>query len=340
MRWCTPILWKGDFLSNYFKKMIAFGPQYFFHVAGFKIYKGLYKKSIISKKFLVNEINRYQRYIYKKTEYLISPILDEYSTNRQDEKHEFSQIVWVMWMQGLEDAPEIVKLCVNSIKNNSGYSDVRVLTDSNIETFVDIPVSISEGVNDGRISRALYSDYIRFKVLSQYGGVWLDSTCYCSGPLPKDTEQLEWTSAKGIEDFEYNGFPSKQFPYIDQWVSYYLSSTKGSLFSKVVCDSLEYYINAGFPLIDYFVVFYIAKIVRERIPQVKIEFGEIKDNNTKCEQLWSRLATASDDISGIAGISNWLQNNENTVIYKLSYRRFTSDSQKQKIINIIRKIEE
>lgn len=333
-------LWRRDQLGKYYKKMMAFGPTYFLHIVDFKFNKKLYKKDIISKERLLAAANRYHRYIYAKTMKLISPVVEKYTKTNQIEKRNFSRIVWVMWMQGLDSAPEIVKLCVNSIKKNSGYSDVRVISDSNIGDYLDIPSEILEGLNSGRISRALYSDYIRFKVLSRYGGVWLDSTCFCSGPLPSSIEQLQWSSAKGIESFIYDGFPSEEFPYMDQWVSYFVSSTPNSLFSNFVSDALEYYMTAGFPLTDYFLVFYIAKIARENIQQIGNEFRDIAPNNTKCEQMWQYLDSVSDDKVGIDKVQSWLRENDNTVIYKLSYRRFGSDAQKRKYINIIGKIEE
>lgn len=33
-------------------------------------------------------------------------------------KESAGNIIWVCWFQGEEEAPEIVKLCINSLKNN------------------------------------------------------------------------------------------------------------------------------------------------------------------------------------------------------------------------------
>lgn len=47
--------------------------------------------------------------------------------------------IWTCWWQGLDQAPEIVKWCVESIKRNAGGREVIIITDENYERYVHIP---------------------------------------------------------------------------------------------------------------------------------------------------------------------------------------------------------
>lgn len=47
--------------------------------------------------------------------------------------------IWICWWQGLENAPEIVKRCVESIRRNAGDHQVTIITDQNVEQYIDIP---------------------------------------------------------------------------------------------------------------------------------------------------------------------------------------------------------
>ena len=101
--------------------------------------------------------------------------------NKKLPKSEYSDCIWVCWWQGLERAPELVKVCVDSIKRNAGNHRVIILTDDNYKQYVDIPKWVEEKRNKGIISRTHYSDILRLSLLAQHGGMWIDSTFFCTG---------------------------------------------------------------------------------------------------------------------------------------------------------------
>ena len=79
---------------------------------------------------------------------------------------------------------EIVKICVESIKKNAGDHRVIILTDDNYKQYVDIPEWVEEKKKKGVISRTHYSDILRLSLLARHGGMWIDSTFYCTDILP------------------------------------------------------------------------------------------------------------------------------------------------------------
>jgi len=91
--------------------------------------------------------------------------------------------IWVYWKQGVDNAPDIVKACIESIKANSD-GNVIILTDENAGEYVKFPSYITEGLEKGNISTAAFSDLLRFSLLEHYGGTWIDSTVYMTGKIP------------------------------------------------------------------------------------------------------------------------------------------------------------
>lgn len=96
--------------------------------------------------------------------------------------HNHSKIIWIMWLQGMDNAPDIVKMCYRSIVDGfSGEYEIVVLDESNIKEYVSLPDYIEEKYNKGYISKQWYADLIRLELLDKYGGTWMDATIFYSG---------------------------------------------------------------------------------------------------------------------------------------------------------------
>lgn len=92
--------------------------------------------------------------------------------------------IWVYWKQGLNNAPKIVQKCIASAVKNRGERNIIILTERNIHDYIVLPDFIEHKHDDGIICEAHYSDLIRIQLLIQYGGIWMDATCYNTAPLP------------------------------------------------------------------------------------------------------------------------------------------------------------
>ena len=118
-----------------------------------------------------------KRYLKWKDNYDIESIgtNDKIRTNRT---------IWVYWKQGLQNAPDLVKKCINSIHNCSGEYDVIVLDEKNLSNYIAMPDFINEKHNKGIIKEALFSDLLRISLIIQYGGIWCDATCFWTKSMP------------------------------------------------------------------------------------------------------------------------------------------------------------
>lgn len=92
-----------------------------------------------------------------------------------------SKIVWTCWLQGMDDAPLMVKHCIESQKKALPDYEHRILTLENYHQWVELPEYIEKKFRKGRIPRALFTDLLRLAVLKKYGGVWLDASVLFTG---------------------------------------------------------------------------------------------------------------------------------------------------------------
>lgn len=117
-----------------------------------------------------------------------------------DEKNISEKIIWSLWLQGEENAPDVVKACLNSHRKINGYTSI-VLTEQTIDKYVSIPQYIWDKYKKGMISHAHFSDIVRVELLCRYGGIWCDATCYYSGGeegLPEYIENSDLFVYKNI----------------------------------------------------------------------------------------------------------------------------------------------
>lgn len=124
------------------------------------------------------QAERASKYLWRHYKELIAKPLDT-----TQEENEPTRIIWVCWLQGLENAPEIVKKCVASVKRNMPKYEVCVLTAENMFDYVTLPEHIVRKYRKGIITFTHFSDILRTALLVQHGGIWLDATVLLTDEL-------------------------------------------------------------------------------------------------------------------------------------------------------------
>ncbi|MGH8869442.1 MAG: capsular polysaccharide synthesis protein [Actinomycetes bacterium] len=89
--------------------------------------------------------------------------------------------IWVYWAQGMDAAPEVVRLCHDQLKRFHESDELVVLDDACERQLTRIPDEIRDKTGDN-LTR--HSDLVRLEVLSRYGGIWLDATCLVRTRVP------------------------------------------------------------------------------------------------------------------------------------------------------------
>lgn len=141
--------------------------------------------------------------------------------------------LWMLWLQGRENAPRTVQRCFQSWEQlNSGW-DIQFLTAEDVGDYLDLD-GISGGSPD-EITPQKLSNWIRINLLDQHGGVWADATCLCMQPLDA------W-----IHDWTGSGFFAFSTPGPDRLMSnWFLASDTQCALTSRLCDVVNTYYKAN-----------------------------------------------------------------------------------------------
>ena len=90
--------------------------------------------------------------------------------------------VWFCWLQGIASAPPLVHACLRSLRRCLPDANVVIIDETNYIRYVTLPHHVTESYAAGNIPPALFSDMLRLQLLAVHGGVWIDSTVYCTMP--------------------------------------------------------------------------------------------------------------------------------------------------------------
>lgn len=99
--------------------------------------------------------------------------------------------VFTIWLQGEENAPELVRACFNSMRRHLAM-EVVVLDENTLFDWIQLPDYIVEKWRAGKIGAAHFADICRIELLYQHGGIWLDATDYVTAPVPEEIMEQDF----------------------------------------------------------------------------------------------------------------------------------------------------
>ncbi len=91
------------------------------------------------------------------------------------------KIIWSLWFQSRDEAPQIVRKCLDSWEYQNPTWEFRCLDANSIERYISIKDYID--LDQQEITAASLSDIVRILLLHEYGGVWVDATLFCNQAL-------------------------------------------------------------------------------------------------------------------------------------------------------------
>lgn len=157
----------------FFKETYKFGIEYKEHSTGritfYDYFKWKYmpdQTDLFSQKRLKEEIKKFD----------ISD-WERYPEPKKVYSKKFDKIpVWTMWYQGEERAPDIVKICLASMRANLDPASFEIIfiDKNNINDYIELPQYILDRVGT---DYAHLSDIVKSALLYNYGGIWADATC-------------------------------------------------------------------------------------------------------------------------------------------------------------------
>lgn len=194
---------------------------------------------------------------YTKIRKKYQPVLNSSKILKYDEK-DMSNTVWICWLQGIENAPELVKACYQSVKYHISDMDIILLDESNLWEYVSLPEFIVDKWKKGIITNTHFSDLIRVNILNIHGGLWLDATVYMTGALP------DYITDNGL--FVYNnGWFNDEMINMGSWLIY--SKPNNILLLESENLLFEYWKRENY-LRQYFLLHIFFRMVTEKYPDI------------------------------------------------------------------------
>ncbi|MBO6272467.1 capsular polysaccharide synthesis protein [bacterium] len=194
-------------------------------------------------------------------------ILDiEPSENKQPAGN--TDYIWQLWFQGEDNAPEIIKIALESVKKHCSGLNRVCLTENNLKDYIQLPDYIEDKYKRGIITKAHLSDYIRLCLLEKYGGTWIDATCYMTEQIPNEILESDFFQFKNSAycemsnlQFLYNRellerfYPNKFFYHTGS--SWFLHANPNNILISKTKQMLEEYWKNETKLIAYFLFHYV-----------------------------------------------------------------------------------
>jgi len=207
--------------------------------------------------------------------------------------------LYILWFQGFENAPNIVRWCLASWKHYNPTWNIILLDNTNLKEYVNL----ENILYDKDIELCYLADIVRMILLRDHGGLWVDATSFCHKPLD------EWLPAFTTEGFfafdRYRSdimisnwflYAEKNHPIITQW-----------------CEETLFYYQVHGKAQSYFVHHHIF----ERLYYQDVQF----------QKEWDKVPKLSGSIPHTLQIPDFFKTNgskdidsKRVPVYKLSYK--------------------
>ncbi len=146
---------------------------------------------------------------------------------------EDTKVIWMYWDRGLEKAPELVRVCIESWRRRNPGWRVQVLDEKTQQDWVDMS---DVRRRNPKLTVQAFSDILRWRLLAQYGGVWADATLYCNRALD------DWL----LKHTNDNGFFAFRSPAVFLYHSWFLAGRPSNALVKEMNWELDrYFVTYG-----------------------------------------------------------------------------------------------
>lgn len=268
--------------------------------------------------------NNTHKHIVKQFENKNLPVLSNKINTPLKKVKENELYIWFMWLQGLDEAPELVKTNYKMLIKIYGENNVRLITESNLYDYIELPNYILNKRKDKIISATHFSDIVRIQLLALYGGMWVDSTVFFSHRLPKIILDQEFFVPQTLKP----GRDGSAIP-VSNWL---IISKRHNKITFRIRDLLFDYWKQYDKVIDYFIFHHFIMIAFE---EFRNEYSRVLPyDNTQAHAL---LITMKNYRISDSLIKEYV---ELSPMHKLTNKLESSlekDNQKQ-LINYIEKI--
>lgn len=238
----------------------------------------------------------------------------------QEQPQIWTRCIWTAWLQGEENAPEVIQLTLSSIRKYANGYDVIVLNERNIKDYIDVPEIVIKKHYDGIIGNAHFSDIIRMIVLKTYGGLWLDATMLLHEPIS------ERIFTEPFFSLSPSGFQNRKTRFVSghKWIIGIIGGCQDSIYLSQISDMLIEFWTDHDVCIDYFLLDYII----ETLYRNNKAFGVQIDSLSHMDFRTSKLKEVINESYSERMLAEYMIPNQIYYLtYRGIYRKFTQNNE-------------
>ena len=237
-----------------------------------------------------------KRYLKRRYRKIINRFKEKH--NEVDPSFADNYPIWFLRWDGEDSMPPIVKACYQALKKYSNGHEINLVTKDNLKDYISLPDYIIKKVEKKKLSLTHLSDIIRMCLLSEHGGLWLDSTVLLTEPLPPLPEicaHLGFWTPKDDGAIITTCFGAKNWIIREgKWLSFCLYSSKHNVLPEFVRELYLAYVKTNRIFIDYFIIDYFISIAYDTLADVRIMIDSVPENNPKPHEIYHRLNLNSE----------------------------------------------
>ncbi len=189
--------------------------------------------------------------------------------------------VWICRWHGLENAPDLVKKCVESIRRHfpDSMADIRIITFENYMRYVEFSQNVVDKFNSGKITEECLSDILQAQLLYRYGGLWIDASYFIT-----DDRAQELLTRTGFY-CQKSGKSDCDDIIRGRWSWDLIMGNAGFELFGFVMEAFELYLASDSEFQDYFTVDYFIAIAYDNIQSVRNAIDVCPVNNPRFLEL-------------------------------------------------------
>ena len=237
-------------------------------------------------------------------------VLGNFCRNDKDACHTIPKIVWLSWLQGIDNAPEIVKVCLASQRKHLQDYEFRIVDLDNYQQWVELPEYVIKKFRKGQIPLASFSDMLRLSLLKQYVCVWMDASVYCSG-FGNDKLRERWHRITQSEFVIFRYF-KRGYKVPTGLSNWFIAAMPNEIIVSSVLEMLLAYWKDYDCLVDYYICHLFLGMTLREFPEVVVKMP--RENSYHSLLLGNALGRDYRE-------DDWKALIEHVSIHKLNYRK-------------------
>ncbi len=190
-----------------------------------------------------------------------------------EDKQKLQEYAFTLWLQGEQQAPPIVKACIQSMRAHIELP-LKVLDENTIFDWISLPDHIMEKWRKGLITRTHFSDICRIELLYEHGGIWADATDFFTAPVTPLIMQEDFFIFMAGSNIKRGGTHA----FVQ---SCFIRAAKGHPLLGMWREFLFHYWEKENNLIDYFTLHFL--------------FRYLVENNDEAARLFSKMPKIDQD---------------------------------------------